>query len=653
MKTKKMKPATYFCKLRMMATLLKLVHIVLALTCLSLVVLDVEPARGQDKSRTAAEAKPSPATSTTNAMQIVREGVNFEFQVEPVASAGKAKPAELIEGEDVAVRFKVSYEATKTPVTGLKLSAWMSLRDGGVKATNEKDCKDKAQSFLQGSLSARPDVDLNTYYVLALNNEPNISVIDPLLGFGGSKLLTLVMLRSPGADWALTNDGRRLFVSMPLVKQIAVVDTSTWKVVSNIDTGINPTRVALQPDEKYLWVGDDGTGTAGAGGVTVIDTSGLKTVASIPTGAGHHEIAFSSDNRYAFITNQQDGTLSFVDVQKLVKLRDLKVGANPRSLAVSSLSKAVYVTSEGEGTISVVDASSHRLLARLRGKPGLRTLRFAPGGRYGFALNPQENVVSIIDVSANQILHSVQLGRAPDQVSFTDNFAYIRSAGTEEVRMIRLSTIGKELDFALFPGGQLAPDKSQVISFANTITPAPEGNAVLVANPADKMIYYYTEGMAAPMGNFQNYRREPKSVMVIDRSLREGLPGVYSTVIKLPRYGVYDVAFLSDSPRVFHCFEVSAKANPALPQNIPTALRIEYLMKEKKMRVGESTTIRFKLSDTANQPIDGLKDVRVLTFLAPGIWQKRDFARSLGQGVYEVTVVPPQSGVYMVFVESA
>ena len=44
--------------------------------------------------------------------------------------------------------------------------------------------------------------------------------------------------------------------------------------------------------------------------------------------------------------------------------------------------------------------------------------------------------------------------------------------------------------------------------------------------------------------------------------------------------------------------------------------------------------------------------MRVLFFLSPGIWQKRDFARSVGGGVYELAVTPPQEGVYMVFVES-
>ena len=73
----------------------------------------------------------------------------------------------------------------------------------------------KVESFLQGSLRSRPDVDLNAYYLLTLNEEASISVIDPLLGFGGTKLLTLVLLKSPGEDWALTSDRSKLFVSMP------------------------------------------------------------------------------------------------------------------------------------------------------------------------------------------------------------------------------------------------------------------------------------------------------------------------------------------------------------------------------------------------------------------------------------------------------
>src|SRR6185503_20448874 len=119
--------------------------------------------------------------------------------------------------------------------------------------------------------------------------------------------------------------------------------------------------------------------------------------------------------------------------------------------------------------------------------------------------------------------------------------------------MVRLSTLSGQPDIAKLPGGQNAPEEAPAdASIADVMVPAPEGNSILLANPADAIIYYYSEGMAAPMGSFQNYRRQPRAVMVVDRSLRETTAGVYTTTTKLPKSGVYDVAFLLDSPRITH-----------------------------------------------------------------------------------------------------
>ena len=176
---------------------------------------------------------------------------------------------------------------------------------------------------------------------------------------------------------------------------------------------------------------------------------------------------------------------------------------------------------------------------------------------------------------------------------------------------------------------------------------------MLVANVADKQIYYYTEGMAAPMGDFQNYKREPRAVLVADRSLREVKTGIFETVTRLPKVGSYDVAFLLDSPRVTHCFDARAAENPSVEHERVASLGIEYLDKEKPLRAGEDYKLRLRLSDKATgKPVNGLKDVQVLTFLSPGIWQKRDFARGAGEGVYELNINVPEAGLYMVFVES-
>ena len=596
---------------------------------------------------TTPQAKPPATPPQTSAapQKIVEQGIAIEFTADPLAqNATKIKAA-----EDVNITFKVTDTTTGTPVKGLGLSAWISLRPSE-KATEPAQCREKIQSYLTGSLRTRPDVDLNSYYVLALNKSADISVIDPLLGFGGSKLLTLVMLKSPGEDWLLTRDGETLFVTLPQIDQVAVIDTRSWKVSDYIETGSKPTRIMVQPDQQYLWIANDGKD----GGVTVLDPATLKVVAKIQTGAGQHDIALSSDNQFAFVSNRESGTVSIIDIRKLEKLTDVNVGPGPTSMALSDLSKALYVVNETDGTLTVIEQQTHQVLARMQTKPGARSIRFAPGGRYGFVVNTKQSLVNIFDAASNRMLHEVSVGKSPDQIMFSDTFAFVRSLETESVEMLRLGTIGKEVDVTEFPGGQAAPGQGSTPVRADSIVLAPEGNSVIVANPVDKVLYYYSEGMAAPMGNFQNYRREPLAVLVVDRSLREIEPGVYSTTIKLPASGRYDVAFINDSPRVSHCFDISAEPNAGLKEKPAVALRIEHQLKELKLPVGQEFTFRFKLIETATgNPKSDLKDVRVLTFLSPGEWQRRDIATPVGDGVYELKINVPRTGVYMLFVESS
>src|SRR6185369_4324418 len=122
---------------------------------------------------------------------------------------------------------------------------------------------------------------------------------------------------------------------------------------------------------------------------------------------------------------------------------DVKVGPDPVSLALSELSKAIYAVSETDGVIAVIDEQG-QVLTRLKAKPGSRLIRITPDGRYGFVLNTKESTVSIFDVASNRTLHEVKVGKAPDQITFSDTFAFVRSLETESVAMIRLSTIGTE-----------------------------------------------------------------------------------------------------------------------------------------------------------------------------------------------------------------
>src|SRR5437899_6104658 len=200
-------------------------------------------------------------------------------------SLNEVGAAEMVEGQQAVVQFKFT-DGTGNLMRGMRVASWL---DGNKteKAADAKTCHDKIQSFLQMQMSARPEVDLNTYYVLALTEEPGIQIIDPRVGFGSSKLYAYVDLTAPGSDWVLTPSGDRLFVSMPSINRVAAVDTLTFRRMTDLEAGTRPGRVVMQADGKYLWVGNDSS-EAAKSGVTVIDATTFTVAASIATGKGHH-----------------------------------------------------------------------------------------------------------------------------------------------------------------------------------------------------------------------------------------------------------------------------------------------------------------------------------------------------------------------------
>lgn len=591
-------------------------------------------------------------TVTGDTMQkVVRDGVSVEFMPSSIGS-GEIRP-DPMEGEDVELRFWVR-GATGERLAGIKPAAWIDARSATPGTTSgTADCKAKVQSFISGTLRARPQVDLNSYYILALNTEPVISVIDPILGFGGSRLFTDIRLPSPGYDWVLTSDQRRLFVAMPIINQVAVVDIDTWKVTSTIDVGPKPTHLLLSPDEQTLWVANQNADAA-APSVTVIDVKALKVVASLPTGRGPHRLAFAPDGSVVVATNGADGTVTLVDATSLRATMNLKSGPSPLAVAASALGGVVYVGDTSDGSISVIDPAKQAIVSRMKGAPGLSSIRFAPGGRFGFVTVPDADIVQIIDSSSASIVATVDVPKTPDQVTFTETFAYVRSAGSDHITMIRLAELGagKKPVLVDFPGGQIPPSVAKVETAADAVIAAPQSAAVIVVNPSDKLIYHYEEGMAAPMGNYQTYGRTPKAALVVDRSLRESGPGVFSIKTQVPAEGMYDVAFFLDSPRVVHCFNLAVRSNPAQKKRAVKRVAIQSLVTDPVIRVNEKVDLKFKLTDPATgKAIENLTDVRIVAFLAPGVWQRREMATTTGNGIYTLTATAPEAGIYYVFVE--
>ncbi|HSH71255.1 MAG TPA: cytochrome D1 domain-containing protein [Deferrisomatales bacterium] len=584
--------------------------------------------------------------------QIVQEGVSVEFTIENflgVGGRGGELAPRIMEGEHAVLQFHLTDAASGAPLAGLRPAVWLDLGRGD---NSDEACRARVQGYLGGTLEARPMVDLNSYFILGMNKDNTLSVIDPMVDVAGmTNLFAVILLQGAPQDWAMTDDQLKLFVTMPELGSVALVDLDGFQVVANIQVDGRPQRIDLQPDGRYAWAGVESQDRRQSG-VAAIDVAGGSLAAQIPTGAGAHSLAFSPDSRYAYVTNSEAGTLTVIDTQTLKKVKDLSLGSQPVSVAVAASSGTVYVADQGGGFISVVDGAQLEEIDRWLVDPGLAALGISPDGKWGFAANPQAQKVYVFETAAQRITHAVPVKGAPDQVAFTPSAAYLRSSSTPAVFAIPFDEINPTGNISVLtvPIGEAPPDLAEVPALADAIAVTPDNAALLISNPADDKIYFYIEGAQSAAGGYQGHTLVPRAVQIIDRSLNERSPGVYTGGIRIPRSGDFSVAFMLSDPQVVHCFQFTARPNPELSDGVQGIKPELKILTTEKPKAGVAYTLQLEMTDAdSGEPLEGAQDLLVLAMALAGNWSQRATATELGDGVYQLQLTFPNAGMYNLF----
>lgn len=507
------------------------------------------PASSRSSRSTTPAQNRGPAPVVTS--HVVNHGIAVDLKVSPVQPRLRSQHS-LHAGEDVFIQLGVHDADTGSPLTGLHPAAWLTLLDNHT----DVPCKATVQSFLSASVPGpRPDADMNGYYVAALNDDSSITVVDPQFASGKSRLVSMIKLDGRGEDWALNASQSRMYAAIPEANEIAEINTGDWQIVHRAPVA-RTARLILQPDDHYLWASYEGVQS----GVAVLRADDLSLVKLIQLGKGPHDIAFSSDNRLAFVTSKAGGDVSVIDIPRLVKIKELKTGGRPFQIAFSPIAQSAYAIDGEQGVIIAIGGAKHDIVARIAAEPGLTQISFPADGRLGFVLNPDKGKVHILDAARSEIIQTADIDKTPTEIAFSDQLAYVVRKETELIEVIPLQRVGKPdtpVSVVDLPGTQSSAEFSSALGgFTSLIAQVPGQNAVVIASPKDKAVYYYDEGMAAPMGIFGNFGKEPGAVMVIDRSLRERRPGIYETSVRLEKSGVYTLPIAITSPPIVECFQV-------------------------------------------------------------------------------------------------
>ena len=152
---------------------------------------------------------------------IEREGISLHLRVDAIEDDAPLRPQF---GQSVRLRLEGTRLADDQPLSNWAVGAWLD-REVDALSGAVPVCGQRVGRFLSGNLLGRPLLDLTGYYVLSLDAEPSISVLDPAVNFSGrSSLYAAMKLQGRGFDWAKTEDDARLFVALPWVALRKICD---------------------------------------------------------------------------------------------------------------------------------------------------------------------------------------------------------------------------------------------------------------------------------------------------------------------------------------------------------------------------------------------------------------------------------------------
>jgi len=211
-------------------------------------------------------------------------------------------------------------------------------------------------------------------------------------------------------EFAVSKDGKRLYISNEDVATASVLNVASGKVEHIIRVKKEPEGVAFTPDGKFVYV------TCETGGeVFVIDTATNKAVAEIPVGGRPRTVAFLPDGSQAFVPSETAGTITVVDTasHKILQVIKLPDGSRPMGTAMATDGKRLFVSTGRAGTVCVLDTADRKVLHTIQVGKRPWGLGLSLDGRLLFVANGPSDDVSIVDVAAAKEVGRIKAGQGP------------------------------------------------------------------------------------------------------------------------------------------------------------------------------------------------------------------------------------------------
>ena len=195
---------------------------------------------------------------------------------------------------------------------------------------------------------------------------------------------------------------------------VAVIDRSTHKVVDAIDSGsTNGHRLVIAPDGQRLYTENEEDGT-----VSVIDLPRRKLLGKIKTPRPLAGIAISADGRTLVAVDDEQPSLFLIDTGDGRITNEVHLEGVPKAAQIARYApdhSLIAVSSLNSDTVSLIDPSFRQQTAI---KVGSQPMDMAFRGDELFVACQGDGSVYVIDIPKRYAKHSFHAGTGCESLGF-------------------------------------------------------------------------------------------------------------------------------------------------------------------------------------------------------------------------------------------
>jgi YVTN family beta-propeller protein len=218
-------------------------------------------------------------------------------------------------------------------------------------------------------------------------------------------------------SFALSPDGKMLYVSNEDAAEMSVLDLTSGNVTNRVKVGEEPEGVTVRPDGREVYVTCEGDNE-----VVAIDTTSFAVVATMKTAARPRAVVFTPDGSTAFVTNENGGAVTVIDVPnhtvaatiKLPTAAGATVPPRPMGAVLSTDARQLFVSLGRAKSIAMIDVASRQLL-RTIDEVGARPwgIGLSPDGKKLYTANGPAGDVSVVDIETGKVDRRIAVGGGP------------------------------------------------------------------------------------------------------------------------------------------------------------------------------------------------------------------------------------------------